>query len=696
MLSLAERLKQTRRSQIVGRAAERDVLRQLLQSETLPANILYVHGPGGVGKTTLLNEYGALCAELGVPSVYLDLRNIETSPDGLLSALKRAVGDVPSVIAALAAHDGHYVLLLDTFELAAPLDAWLRTIFLPQLSANVLCVFASQDALPITWRDDPGWAALIRVVALRNLNPDDSRAFLARRAVPEHAQDAVLKFTRGHPLALSLVADSYAQHGGFNFDPDQTLDVVKALIARFIQRTPAPEHRAALELCALVRLTTESLLAAAFPDRDAHALFDWLRSLSFIDAHRDGLFPHDLARDALTADLRWRNPDWYVELHNRARGYYTARLGQSSPAEQQRLLYDYIFLHRDNPVLQPFFEWQASGGLIMTPMQPDDYPVVKGMITKHEGDESAAIAKVWLSRKPGGVYVCRDFAGNLAGFMMLLPLHEVAREGSAFDPAVDATWRYLNQHAPLRAGEIATLFRFWMADEGYQGVSSVQSLVFVNAVRHYLTTPGLAFTFFPVAEPDFWSPAFAYASIARLPGADFAVEGRRYGVFGNDWRTLPPVAWLSLLAEREIGREPTLPVQTALSPLVVLSYEDFVDAVRQALRDFTRLDLLRLNPLLHSRVITDHVPLKAGDAEQAQALQALIREAAGGMQASGRLNKAYRCLYHTYLQPAETQEAAAELLDLPFSTYRRHLKTGIDFVLAALWNLELQGADRQG
>ena len=38
-----------------------------------------------------------------------------------------------------------------------------------------------------------------------------------------------------------------------------------------------------------------------------------------------------------------------------------------------------------------------------------------------------------------------------------------------------------------------------------------------------------------------------------------------------------------------------------------------------------------------------------------------------------------------------TQEQAAELLDLPFSTYRRHLKTGMEQLTQMLWQREIGG-----
>jgi hypothetical protein len=48
-------------------------------------------------------------------------------------------------------------------------------------------------------------------------------------------------------------------------------------------------------------------------------------------------------------------------------------------------------------------------------------------------------------------------------------------------------------------------------------------------------------------------------------------------------------------------------------------------------------------------------------------------------------------LYRTYFDPAPSQERAAELLDLPFSTYRRHLEGGGTRVGEILWQKEIGG-----
>jgi hypothetical protein len=65
-----------------------------------------------------------------------------------------------------------------------------------------------------------------------------------------------------------------------------------------------------------------------------------------------------------------------------------------------------------------------------------------------------------------------------------------------------------------------------------------------------------------------------------------------------------------------------------------------------------------------------------------------ILAAAAVMERSPRDRRGYRALHHTYLQPAPTQAAAAELLDLPRTTYRRRLTAGIGRLTELLWQEE--------
>jgi hypothetical protein len=531
----------------------------------------------------------------------------------------------------------------------------------------------------------------MRVIPLQNLTQEESRTLLKRRQVSEQAFEAVIRFTHGHPLALSLVADVFAQQPEAQFRPEAAPDVIKTLLEQFLQEAPSPDHRTALEACSQVRLINEPLLGALLALDDPHPIFEWLRTLSFIEAERRGLFPHDLAREALTADLQWRNPDKQALLHDRARNYYITRFHETDAQGQRQVLSDYIYLHRDNPMIRPYFEWHFSGTVFTDTLRPDDEAQLLAMVRRHEGDAAATIAAHWLTRQPQGVIVMREARGELLGMLLMVALDKTDDTDRAIDPGTAAAWNYLAQHAPLRPGATATLFRFWMARDTYQTVSPVQSLIFLNMVQHYLTTPALAFTMLPCAAPEFWTSVFSFADLHPLPEADFTVEGRHYGVFGHDWQAVPPLTWLTLMGKRELGRTivmPPLPNVPTLPPAPVLDAESFAAAVHDALRNYTDSVALANNPLLHSRLLRNALPTPAGNSQRVEMLQNLLREAALPLQSSPRQLKLYRALHQTYFQPAISQEKAAELLDLPFSTYRRHLRSGIAYVTERLWQQE--------
>jgi hypothetical protein len=697
---LADRLSAARQRRFSGRAPELELFRSALGAPELPFVVLYIHGPGGIGKTTLLAEYGAIAAQAQARLVALDARLMDATPSGVLAAMQRALGIGPEQqpVAFLAERSARTVLTIDTYELLGPLDSWLRDELLPELPDDTLVVLAGREPPPLAWRTDPGWQQLFRALPLRNLSPGDSDDYLARRAVPPEERRRVLDFTHGHPLALSLVADLFAQRSRVTFQPEEAPDIIRTLLELFVQKVPGPAHRAVLEIAALVHLTTEPLLASMLDLPEAHELFEWLRGLSFIESTRQGLFPHDLAREALAADVRWRNPQWYAELHRRARDHYSGRLQSASGAEQQTLLLDYIYLHRTNPIVRPFYEWQQGSMIVAEPAAPADIPAMLALIERMEGPESAGYAALWFASQLAHVLVLREPGAppqaGIAGLLSLIALDRATPAEREADPATAAAWRFLSQRAAIRPGERATMFRFWMAADTYQSISPAQTVLIVQVVRHYLLTPQLAYTLFPVADPAFWAPLAAYADLERHPDADFTIGGRTYGVFGHDWRAVPATAWLALLAEREVATD-ALSVRPPPAPapqVVALSEEAFTAALYEAIQSYARPDRLYASPLLGARALVDRAGSEASASERVAALQRMIREAYDALQAAPRDARLLRAVYHTYIQPAETQERAAELLDLPFSTYRRHLKQGMQRMAELAWQWELHGS----
>jgi AAA ATPase domain len=687
--TLGDLLASRRRRRFVGRASEVELFRVALDAAEPLFSMIYVHGPAGIGKTRLLEVLAGLAADAGATVVRVDGRDLVPAPPSVLEALGGVV-QVPDGDGAIVgpSDGGRLVVLFDTYERLGLLDDWVRARLLPRLPATALTVVAGRTPPGSAWRADPAWRELLRVVSLRNLSPEDSRQYLHACGVDPARHDQLVELAHGHPLGLSLLADVVVRGGEAAADP-LTPDLVGTLLRRFAEIVPSGLHRRVLEVCALARVTTEAQLREVLGLEDAHELFTWLRELSFVESGPEGVYPHDLARDALVADLRWRDPDGYKRVFRGIRGHINGRLQSSWGHEQQRAISDAKYLFRRLPgVLSPV-DWDAWGQQYPEPARPRDREPILDLVLAWEGAASAAIAARWWERQPDGFFVVRGQDGVVNGFLALLDLTRASTQDIAADPGARAAWDYAQRQAPPRPTETVTQSRFIIDREAYQGPSPTLNATPILTMQRYLGIPNLAWDFLTLAEPERWDAYFAAADLPRAAGADFWVGGRRFGLFAHDFRQVPVDALLELVTERVLAQDPTPSLPTVKPPLLVLSQPEFDDSVRQALRDLRRPDLLSRNPLLRTRLVRD----RTGDEEPSAAtLEALVCAAVDTLREHPRDDKLWRAVERTYVRPASTQERAAAALGLPFSTYRRHLTQGVDRVAAWLWDHEVYGS----
>jgi hypothetical protein len=94
--------------------------------------------------------------------------------------------------------------------------------------------------------------------------------------------------------------------------------------------------------------------------------------------------------------------------------------------------------------------------------------------------------------------------------------------------------------------------------------------------------------------------------------------------------------------------------------------------------------------LQRARLVRDRLQ---GDVTDPNALAAVLREAIETLRQHPRDGRRWRAIERTYVNPAPSQEVAADRLGLPFSTYRRHLTEGVDRIVGWLWEREIHGSE---
>ena len=695
---LAEELASRRRQRIVGRGAEIEVFRQTLERRDPPFAVLHVHGPGGIGKTSLLEVFAGCAADAGARVVRLDGREVEPSRVAVSRALD--LGGEPSWASAPASRNGaraarRLVVLIDGYEHLAELDDWLRTEFLPGLPPSTVTVLAGREPPRAAWRADPAWRELLAVAPLRNLSAAESREYLTRCGVDPDLHERIVARTYGHPLGLSLLADAALREGARAVEP-LPRDVVGALVQRFVEAVPSGWQRRALAVCTLARATSEPLLRAVLDEGRAREAFEWLAGLPCVEPTADGLAPHELARDALASDLRWRDHDLYGHVFRRVRAHLQEGLRTARGREVLRAVSDFKFLYRGVPIEPSPVDWSAWGRHYPETATVDDQAAIVALAGAWEGEASAGVVRRWLARQPEAFTVVRREDGGVRGFLALLDLTVASPADREADPGAQAAWEHAHRVAPPRPGEKVTQLRFVVDADAYQDPSPTLNAAPLVTNGRYLTAGVPAWDFLTLREPERWDAYFAAADFPRAQGADFVIGDRRYGLYAHDFRRTPLEVLLERWTEQALQQDAHL-VSAADPEVLVLAEDEFFEAVRQALRDLHRPDLLARNPLLRTRLLRE----QAGSGKPDAALLAdVLGEAVDALSGHPRDDKLFRALEATYVRPAPTQEAAARVLGLPFSTYRRHLTRGVTRVSSWLWQRELgEGnhlADRLG
>ncbi|MFK0252812.1 AAA family ATPase [Streptomyces sp. NPDC090445] len=663
----------------VGRTAEQQVFRSALAGDRHTASVLFLHGPGGIGKSALLRRFASEARAAGRTVVEVSGRTVSPEPAGMERSVAAVVNEPGAV------------LLFDTFERFQGIEGWLCGE-LGRLPGESVVVIAGRSAPGPCWSAAEVWSRRLQVLPLRELPRDEAAALLRLRGVDVPAHDAVLAFTGGNPLALALAAavvtkaEEKEEAGQLPLSPGWPPGpgVIAALLAQLVGDPPSPAHRSALEVCARAHLTSEELMRAVLGE-SADDLFDWLRAQPYVESTAAGLYPHDVVRDALESDLRWRDPEGSAELHHLMHRHLLRRVREVPAAQMLHAVGALQYLYRTDGYMTDFHRWYAESLVVDQPCTPADEERVVELVGASEGAESAEIARYWLAHRPECFRVQRSLQSNrVVGCSAWLRL--TGEDGDGVDPVASAAWAHVRAHGALRPGEHIALARFHVYPPSYQRPSSVMDLVLWRMLGEIIRADRLGWSFIVMRDDGFWDDHLLHCDMA--PG-DVAplVDGHPYRLFSHDWRTQPVTSWLTDKSEQMLtgsgGGTSASPGESPPSGGVRLfSRSEFDAAVRGALSALRTTDGLSADPLQRSRIVR----------ETGRGLHEVLLDSIDGL-ANGRNGEKYRRAARAeYTGAAPTQEAAARRLGLPYSTYRRHLKTAVDRICDSLWSQELGGA----
>jgi len=304
--TLAERLAARDAQRFVGRERELAFFDSLFVEDP-PAQVVLVHGPGGIGKSTLLREVARRATRRGWSPRIVEGRDLAPVP----GEIETALGDLKAAPQPL--------ILFDTYERMSAADGWLRTRLLPSLPARAVVILAGRTAPEPGWFEG-GWERLSVELKLEPMPADAALSLIRAHGLPDGdlAQQLIL-WADGSPLALALAADA-AQRDGGSWAPERIHEhpnLVQAILHRVARTELDGGNLDVAAVAAIARACDEPMLRDVLPEVDPAAAYHWLRERTFSEPVAGGVALHEIVRQAMRSDLRTRDPERDRELRRR-------------------------------------------------------------------------------------------------------------------------------------------------------------------------------------------------------------------------------------------------------------------------------------------------------------------------------------------------------------------------------------------
>lgn len=642
--TLGQRLAWRDEERFVGREAELALFDDVLAPDPA-ASVVFVHGAGGVGKSTLLREIARRGERRGFTPCVIEGRDLAPVPGQLEEALD-GVQD-----------HARPLLLFDTYERMAAAGGWLRQCLLPTLPAGAVVVLAGRRAPEPGWTQD-GWERLILQLELKPLTDDDAEVLVARHGVDDPALvQRLVRWAQGSPLALALGADAAASRGDELdlAELDEDPDLARTLLQRLARAELDGADLDVLTVAAIARVTNASMLRDVLPDVDPEEAYAFLRGLSVTEVRGGGVALHDRVRRALRADLRDRSGERERELRRRIADHLHRRAVAGEPG----LCVDLAALS-ENSALRWGFGAEGSVTHRVDDLRAGDLAHTRTLMHRRYGDAGYwdALAPL-LEAAAERVVVVRDRNDRVAGLSVCVTPGNAP--AAADDDPVLGPWL---DHArrTIPDGDVLIWRDALDFTAGLKGDVASPVLAMLNTasmMRSGLTNHRYAYL--PIDPDNPVAVAFAQAvGATHIPQLDVRYRDRRVqchlldhgpgGILGNQRDQI----------YRELGLTPPSG-GAAPPPPRPIDVEDVRDALRN----------------LHQPLALAASPLATGTTppERAESVRDLLRAAVdGAFGESYDEDLQRRIVERGYFDPQGGHERAAMELNVSRATYFRRLR----------------------
>jgi len=687
-MRIQELLLERQRSLFVGRARELDLLQDLVRRPGEDWHLLHVHGPGGIGKSTLLRlvaeRIGRARAILvdGIwgfarPEDVLARVRQELVARGAMAAdgTGSSAREVTAALNAYAAAQGGILLALDTFEKWNFVEDWLRDEWLPALDYRVRVCTAGRQRLLGPWQAG-GWNLLVRHLELPPLAPCEVDEYGRRLGIPDGALDDLRRISGGHPLALSLAGPLILRHGRLDGARSQVRALVQQLMGAVLADVSDPLLHRCIEAAAVLRRFDQELLEAALGEPVPADRFRALCGLPFITGCGEYWMLHDSVRQWVLADVKARRPGTYARLRERAMKAVDGRRSGGYGRESEWLfdqlylsgsdfMHDLLFWHEDDLEVQSLSAQDADAveQLYRRYLRASGRPADRGGML--------GLIRPLLALTPESFGALRK-GGRLMAFCAVVPLTDRTVPVLACHPVAA---RAAQCYAPGKE-------QYYLGVAGYdpRTAGGLESLMARDLLR-LLPRGGLVLG---QVEETRWDGFFRLIGFERAPWLDApCADGTVYRGYVLDLQTEPLHAKVLRLLRgagsppsRGTGPATERPVEPRASPGPGQVPETLVRSLRKALRHFDRLyarpDLVE--PLRF--LVGEGGEQEAGalTAQVQERIRRVVERLEAGSEAERRDGQILRL---AFLEKRGSHERTAEQLHLSVPTYYRHLRLAV-------------------